>query len=73
VGGIENADAISTASWTSASLAPAARARGDVGGGQLEAVPADRPGDVEQGLHLGVEALGRALLDLVDQRLTSAA
>ena len=52
-----------TASWTSASVAPACGRRRDVGGGQVERLAPDGPGDVEQRLHLVVEAVGRAELD----------
>ena len=59
---------MSTASWTSASVAPGRVRRRDVGGGEVARLASDRPRDVEQRAHLGVEALGRPDLDRVDQR-----
>ena len=59
---------MSTASWTSASLAPAAWAAATSSGRELAGVAAHGPGDVEERLHLVVEPVGRAELDDVDQR-----
>ena len=52
---IENAAAMSTASWTSASVAPASWAAATSSAVRSRGSPLDGPGDVEQGPHLGVE------------------
>ena len=59
---------MSTASWTSASDAPAAWAAATSAAVSSRGSRADGSGDVEEGLHLGVEAVGRSDLDRVDQR-----
>ena len=64
---MENAEAMRTASWTSASLAPAAVAASTSAAVRPQRVAPDGPGDVEQRPHLGVEAVGRAVLDHVDR------